>query len=91
MGSIYHHIVHAVGANQHLAYALVFFLAFSESFPFIGSIIPGTTIILAISALVPTGAIDIWWLLGSAILGAIVGDGFSYWLGYRYHEEILAM
>jgi len=91
MGSIYHHIVHAVGANQHLAYALVFFLAFSESFPFIGSIIPGTTIILAIAALVPTGAIDIWWLLGSAILGAIVGDGFSYWLGYRYHEEILAM
>jgi len=91
MGSIYHHVVQTVGANQHLAYALVFFLAFSESFPVLGSIIPGTSIILAIAALVPSGAVDIWWLLGSAILGAILGDGFSYWLGYRYHEQILAM
>ena len=90
MGDIFHRIVDAVGANQHLAYTLVLFLAFSESFPIIGSVVPGTTIIVAIAALVASGAIDIWWLLGAAILGAIAGDGFSYWLGHRYHEEILA-
>ncbi|WP_246094167.1 MULTISPECIES: DedA family protein [Mesorhizobium] len=28
-------------------------------------------------------------MLISAFLGAIVGDGLSFWLGYRYHREIL--
>ena len=54
----------------------------------LGSLIPGTMIIIAIATLVPSGAIDLKWLLGSTILGAILGDGFSYWLGYHYHREI---
>lgn len=91
MGDILHKIVEAVGSNQHLAYGLVLVLSFSESLPVLGSFIPGTTIIVTIAALVPSGAIDIWWLLGSAILGAIVGDGFSFWLGQRYHREIAEM
>lgn len=88
LGGILQSIIAAIGANQHLAYTLVFLLAFSESFPVLGSIIPGTTIIIAIAALVPSGAVDLDWLLASAIAGAILGDGFSYWLGYRFHDEI---
>ncbi len=88
MGHILHTIVEAVGANQQLAYAFVLLLAFSESLPVLGSLIPGTMIIIAIATLVPSGAIDLKWLLGSTILGAILGDGFSYWLGYHYHREI---
>ena len=88
MGHILHSIVEAVGANQRLAYTFVLLLAFSESLPVLGSLIPGTMIIIAISTLVPSGAVDIKWLLGCTILGAILGDGFSYWLGYRYHREI---
>jgi SNARE associated Golgi protein len=38
---------------------------------------------------VPQGILSVWPLQLSAILGAIAGDGFSYWLGHRYHEEIL--
>ncbi|HUI19418.1 MAG TPA: VTT domain-containing protein [Alphaproteobacteria bacterium] len=88
MGHILDSIVAAVEANQHLAYGLVLVLSFSESLPVLGSLIPGTTIIVAISVLVPSGAVDIWWLLASAILGAILGDGFSYWVGYRYRQTI---
>ena len=88
MGAILHSIIDAIGANRHLAYTLVLLLAFSESLPVLGSIIPGTTIIIAIAALVPSGAVDLDWLLGSAIAGAILGDGFSYWLGYSFHHEI---
>ncbi|MFI4987997.1 MAG: VTT domain-containing protein [Alphaproteobacteria bacterium] len=91
MGDILHKIIEAVGSNQHLAYALVLVLSFSESLPVLGSFIPGTTIIVTIAALVPSGAVDIWWLLGAAIVGAILGDGFSYWLGHRYHREIANM
>ncbi|MGO8868932.1 MAG: VTT domain-containing protein [Alphaproteobacteria bacterium] len=88
MGHILHSIVEAVGANRQYAYTFVLLLAFSESLPVLGSLIPGTMIIIAIAALVPSGAIDLKWLLASTILGAILGDGFSYWLGYRYHREI---
>ena len=88
MGGIFHHIVEAVSANRQLAYGFVLALAFSESLPVVGSFIPGTTIIIAIATLVPSGAIDLKWLLGSTILGAVLGDCFSYWLGYRYHREI---
>jgi membrane protein DedA with SNARE-associated domain len=30
-----------------------------------------------------------WLLLVAAIGGAIAGDGLSFWLGQRYHQEIL--
>src|SRR4029077_11437025 len=30
-----------------------------------------------------------WLLVIAAIAGAIIGDGLSFWLGQRYHREIL--
>jgi undecaprenyl-diphosphatase len=91
MGDLIQTFIDTVSANQHLAYGLVCALSFSESLPVIGSLIPGTTIIIGIAALVASGAVDIWWLLGAAIVGAILGDGFSYWIGMRYHEEIVGL
>jgi membrane protein DedA with SNARE-associated domain len=56
----------------------------------IGTVVPGSTLILAISALATTAGITPWALLASAVLGAIAGDGFSFWLGHRYHRQILS-
>ncbi|KQY12464.1 hypothetical protein ASE23_27945 [Rhizobium sp. Root73] len=47
--------------------------------------------ILVLSALVPSGVLVLWPLLAAAILGAIFGDGLSFWLGHRYHRQILAI
>ncbi len=77
-------------AHPHLAYAAVLLLALSESVPVIGALIPGTAAILAISALVPSGVVKLWPVLGAASAGAIMGDGLSFWIGHRYHREILA-
>lgn len=76
-------------AHPHVAYLAVFLLALSESLPIIGVVIPGTAVILALSTLVPSGVLLLWPLLVAAILGAIAGDGFAFWLGHRYHREIL--
>jgi undecaprenyl-diphosphatase len=76
-------------AHPYIAYGAVFLAAMLEVVPAIGAIIPGSMIIVAISALTPTGAVSFWPLICWAVLGAIIGDGFSYWLGRHYRRQIL--
>jgi len=78
-----------IASHPCFAYAAVFLLALSESIPIIGAVVPGSAVILAISALVPSGVVTLWPLLIAATMGAIPGDGLSFWLGHRYHREIL--
>ncbi len=66
-----------------------FGLAFSEAIPIIGTVVPGSTLIVAISALAIEADISPWLLLVAATLGAILGDGTSFWLGQRCHRQIL--
>ena len=82
-------IVDFVSAHPHFAYAAVFLLALSEAMPIIGTVVPGSTLILGISALAPQGIVELWPLLIAAISGAIAGDALSFWLGRRYHRGIL--
>lgn len=89
MTSLVSSIIEFLTVNPHVAYLAVFLLALSESIPIIGAVVPGTAVILALSALVPSGILLLWPLLVAATLGAIAGDGLSFWLGHRYHREIL--
>jgi membrane protein DedA with SNARE-associated domain len=82
-------LVDFVGAHPHLSFLAVFLLALSEAVPVIGTVVPGSTLILAISALATAAGITPWGLLVAAVAGAIAGDGFSFWLGHRYHRQIL--
>jgi undecaprenyl-diphosphatase len=78
-----------IASHPNFAYAAVFLLALSESLPIVGIVVPGTAVILAISALVPSGVVTLWPLLVAATTGAIVGDGLPFWVGHRYRREIL--
>ncbi|WP_018898076.1 bifunctional DedA family/phosphatase PAP2 family protein [Rhizobium sp. 2MFCol3.1] len=91
MASFVASFVQFLSAQPHLAYGAVFLLALSESVPVIGAVIPGTAIIVALSALVPSGVLALWPLLAAAIAGAIAGDGIAFWLGHRYHRHILSL
>ncbi len=91
MTSLVSSVVEFLTAHRHVAYLAVFLLALSEAIPIIGVVVPGTAVILALSALVPSGALVLWPLLIAATLGAIAGDGLSFWLGHRYHREILGL
>ncbi len=90
MTSYLERLVDFVGAHPQLSFLAVFLLALSEAVPVIGTVVPGSTLILAISALATTAGITPWALLVAAVLGAIAGDGFSFWLGHRYHRQILS-
>ena len=88
MTSYFAGIVDFVGGHPHYAFTAIFLLAFSEAIPVIGTIVPGSTLIIGICALATGAHVNPWPLLGAAILGAIFGDGLSFWLGRRYHREI---
>ncbi len=89
MTSYFAGIIDFIGGHPHYALTAIFLLALSEAIPVIGTIIPGSTLIIGICVLATGAHINPWPLLGAAVVGAIFGDGLSFWLGRRYHREIL--
>lgn len=77
-----------LSGHPALALAVVFAAALLESVAVIGTVIPGSSVVVAAGVLIGLGALDPWWVAGVAVIGAILGDGFSYWLGHRYHERL---
>jgi membrane protein DedA with SNARE-associated domain len=78
-----------VSAHPWLAYLTLFLAALLEAVPVVGSVIPGSTVILALSALVPGGELQLGSVLAAAFVGAVIGDGTAYWTGHRSQREIL--
>lgn len=89
MESFFSALVNFVSAHPHYAHFAVFLLALSEAIPVVGTVVPGSTLVVAISALATSADVNPWILLIAATTGAIAGDGFSFWLGQRYRGTIL--
>ena len=79
-----------VSAHAWLGYLTLFLAALLEAVPIVGSVVPGSTIILALSALVPGGDLRLEWVLTAAVAGALLGDGTAFWVGHRSQREILS-
>jgi membrane protein DedA with SNARE-associated domain len=82
-------LISFVSTHVVLAYLTLFLAALLEAVPIIGSVIPGSTIIFALSALVPGGQLKLEWVFAAAIAGALLGDGSAFCLGHREQREIL--
>ena len=90
MTSFLDSLIAFVSAHAGLAYLTLFLAALLEAVPIVGSVIPGSTIILALSALVPGGELRLEWVLAAAVAGALLGDGSAFWIGHRTQREILS-
>ena len=51
--------------------------------------LPGETIVIVGGFLAGSGELNYWWVLGSAIAGAVLGDNFGYWVGRFGGWELL--
>ena len=89
MATYLHGLLDFVAGHPNFAFAAVFLLALSEAIPVVGTVVPGSSLIIGICALATTADVKPWPLLVAAFLGAVVGDGVSFWLGYQYRREIL--
>ncbi len=77
-----------IAANPTWAGFAVFLISLSESLAIVGLVVPGVVLMTAIGAMMGAGILPFWETMLWAILGAIAGDGISYWLGYHYHEHL---
>ncbi len=68
--------------------AMAFVFALLESLAIVGIFVPGIVLLFIVGAVVGLdgGLFLACW--AAAAFGALLGDGISYWLGYRYSERI---
>lgn len=66
---------------------IIFLIALTESLFIIGLLVPGTVLMFGVGTLVGTGVLGIQETLLFAFLGAVAGDGLSFWFGRHYHRQ----
>ena len=88
MGTLISQTVAFIAHHAAWTFPIMFITAFGESFVFLSLLFPGTTIMVAAGLLVPSGTVHLLPLLSGAILGAILGDGVSWWLGLKFGQRL---
>ena len=77
--------------NPLFSLLLVFLVACGESLAVVGLIVPGALLMVGFGALIALDYLPFGPTVVAAILGAITGDGISYWLGVKYNRNLAAI
>lgn len=72
-------------------YLILFLIAFSESLPMIGLLVPGSTLIVLSGFLVFQGRGEYGFLFLATSIGALSGDLLSFWLGRHLGGQMLRL
>jgi membrane protein DedA with SNARE-associated domain len=91
MDGIVHWVMTFIGLHPGWVFFVMFLVSFGESLAFVGLIFPGTAILLAAGALIPGAWMLLWPILLGAISGAVIGDGVSYGIGWRFGRDVERM
>jgi undecaprenyl-diphosphatase len=77
-----------VGQNPELAILVAFLAAIIEAVAVLGVLLPGTPILMAIAGATAMSGLSIWPIMVVAVLGAVIGDFVSFWLGERFSTRL---
>src|SRR5690606_5843651 len=72
-----------VGEHPLAAGIAIFLIAFADAVVVLGAAVPALPLLFGIGVLVGLGEISGPYAVASAALGALAGDGISYWVGRR--------
>src|SRR5579883_2703593 len=84
MSDIVSPLLQWLNAHPQLAGLVTFIISAGESVAIVGTIVPGSIMMTALGTLAGAGVIPLWETIFWAIMGAIVGDGISYWIGHYF-------
>src|SRR5204862_6818239 len=73
-----------ISAHSGWAFPVMFVTSFGESFAFVSLLFPGTSMLIVAGTLMSAGSLPYWSVLVGAVVGAVLGDSVSFWLGHRY-------
>jgi membrane protein DedA with SNARE-associated domain len=73
-----------IAAHSSWAAAVMFVTAFGESFAFVSLLFPGTSLLIAAGALMAAGSLPYLPIVAGAVIGAVLGDTVSFWIGHRF-------
>ncbi|RDI45146.1 bifunctional DedA family/phosphatase PAP2 family protein [Aquicella lusitana] len=91
MSDIVSPLLQWLNANPQWAGIATFIISAAESIAIIGTIVPGSITMTAIGTLAGAGIIPLWETILWAILGAVAGDGVSYWMGHYFKDRLRRM
>lgn len=77
-----------VGRNPEAALTVAFLASIIEAIAVIGTVVPGTFILMGVAGVAAAAGQPMAPFLVVAILGAVIGDFTSYWVGFRYRDTI---
>ncbi|HZT87219.1 MAG TPA: DedA family protein [Stellaceae bacterium] len=80
-----------IAAHGHWAIVIMFVTAFGESLAFLSLAFPGTSLLIAAGALVSNGTLSPVPITIGAIVGAVLGDTLSYWIGRRFGGAVTSI
>src|SRR5215468_4010973 len=84
MGHLVQPTLAFISAHTGWAVAVMFVTSFVESFAFVSLLFPGTSLLIAAGALMAAGSLPYFPILAGAVIGAILGDTVSFWIGHRF-------
>lgn len=64
-------------------------VTFLESLVVIGAFVPATGLLVAAGGLVAAGVLDPLTVIAGCVIGAVMGDAISYWIGRRLGTGVL--
>src|SRR5215475_2924482 len=82
-------ILDFIKAHPEWAAFVIGFVAFGESFAFLSLLFPGTAILITSGALIEAGILDAFLPVVAGIIGAVLGDAISFWLGQKFGPFLL--
>ncbi|MFP1888778.1 DedA family protein [Lonsdalea quercina] len=76
--------------TQSLAYSLlaVLLVAFLESLALVGLLLPGTIMMASLGTLIGSGHLGLYPAWGVGIIGCLLGDWISYYVGWRFKDRL---
>ena len=77
-----------VAENPNWALTVAFLAAIIEALALVGTFIPGTFIVMAVAGAAAAAGQRMLPFLAVAVVGAVIGDFLSYWIGYRFRFTV---
>ena len=81
-------IVAWISAHPQAAGGVVFLIAFCDALVVLGILVPALPLLFAVGTLVGLGHLSGPYAITCAALGALLGDGLSFWVGHRWGPRL---